>query len=177
MLAQFPTVNKVLLTARTFVSVSMMKRFVILETLRGAETIFVFHEVKIDVTLGGGNYSSLKSIIFSSSSPTLFFLLFTSLLPPFSQYQKMGGTWEEHGRNVFVSPSLLLSFPIDTKAKFYRRQSEVLSKTYRTSIEHLSKTYRTPIEESMCQLFYPPPQGLSDAQKNGHIAKYLLFDK
>ena len=86
MLAQFPTVNKVLLTARTFVSVSMMKRFVILETLRGAETIFVFHEVKIDVTLGGGNYSSLKSIIFSSSSPTLFFLLFTSLLPPFSQY-------------------------------------------------------------------------------------------
>ena len=131
MVTQFPTVNKVLLTARTFVSVSMMKRFVILETLRGAETIFVFHEVKIDVTLGGGNYSSLKSIIFSSSSPTLFFLLFTSLLPPFSQYQKMGGTWEVLGRNVFVLPSLLLCFPIDTKAKFYRRQSEVLSKTYR----------------------------------------------
>ena len=61
MLAHFPTVNKVLLTARTLVNVSMMKRFVILETLRGAETIFVFHEVKIDVTSGGGKYSSLKA--------------------------------------------------------------------------------------------------------------------
>ena len=98
-----------------------------------------------------------------------------------------------------MSPSLLLCFPFDTKAKFYRRQSEVLSKTYRTSIEdlsniyrrsiehlsktyrrpieHLSKTYRRPIEESMYQLFYPPPYGLSDAPKNGHIAMYLLFDK
>ena len=58
----------------------------------------------------------------------------------------LGGTWEEHGRNVFVSPSLLLRFPIDTKAKFYRRQSEVLSKIYRRPIEDLSKTYRTSIE-------------------------------
>ena len=62
MLAQFPTVNKVLLTARSFVSVSTMKRFVIVETLRGvSETIFVFHEVKIDVTSGGGKYSSRKA--------------------------------------------------------------------------------------------------------------------
>ena len=80
-------------------------------------------------------------------------------------------------RIILFSPSLRLCFPFDDKAKFYRRQSEVLSKTYRTSIEHLSKTYRTPIEDSMCQLFYPPPYGLSVAQKNGHIAKYLLFDK
>ena len=62
MVTQFPTVNKVLLTARTFVSVSMMKRFVIVETLRGgSETIFMFHEVKIDVTSGGGKYSSRKA--------------------------------------------------------------------------------------------------------------------
>ena len=61
MVTQFPTVNKVLLTARTFVSVSMMKRFVIVETLTGvSETIFVFHEVKIDVTSGGSKYSSRK---------------------------------------------------------------------------------------------------------------------
>ena len=59
----------------------------------------------------------------------------------------LGGTWEEHGRNVFVSPSLLLRFPIDTKAKFYRRQSEVLSKFYRRSIEDLSNIYRTSIED------------------------------
>ena len=57
MVTQFPTVNKVLLTAKTFVSVSTMKRFVIVETLRGvSETIFVFPEVKIDVTLGGSKY-------------------------------------------------------------------------------------------------------------------------
>ena len=50
------------LPARAFVSVSTMKRFVIVETLRGvSETIFVFHEVKIDVTSGGGKYSSLKA--------------------------------------------------------------------------------------------------------------------
>ena len=48
--------------------------------------------------------------------------------------------------------SILLTFPllprlfIDTKAKFYRRQSEVLSKTKRRSIEDLSKIYRRPIE-------------------------------
>ena len=82
-----------------------------------------------------------------------------SLFPPFSQYQKMGGTWEELGRNVFVSPSLLLCFPFDTKAKFYRRQSEVLSKTKRSSIEDLSNIYRRPIEvlsNDFCfQLTYP----------------------
>ena len=62
MVTQFPTVNKVLLTAKTFVSVSTMKRFVIVEPLWGvSETIFVFHEVKIDVTSGGGKYSSLKA--------------------------------------------------------------------------------------------------------------------
>ena len=117
-----------------------------------------------------------------------FYVPFPSLFPISKNGRYLGGTWEVHGRNVFVSPSLLLCFPIDTKAKFYRRQSEVLSNTYRTPIEHLSniyrtsiedlsKTYRRPIEESMCQLFYPPPYGLSDAPKNGHIAKYLLFDK
>ena len=71
-------------------------------------------------------------------SPSLF------LISKFGRY--LGGTWEEHGRNVFVLPSLLLCFPIDTKAKFYRRQSEVLSKIYRTPIEDLSNTYRTSIE-------------------------------
>ena len=55
-------------------------------------------------------------------------------------------------RIILFSPSLRLCFPFDDKAKFYRRQSEVLSKTYRTPIEHLSKFYRRPIEESMCQL-------------------------
>ena len=42
-------------------------------------------------------------------------------------------------RIILFSPSLRLCFPFDDKAKFYRRQSEVLSKTYRTSIEDLSK--------------------------------------
>ena len=71
-----------------------------------------------------------------------FYVPSPSLFPILENGRYLGGTWEEHGRNVFVSPSLLLCFPIDTKAKFYRRQSEVLSKTYRTSIEDLSKTYR-----------------------------------
>ena len=35
---------------------------------------------------------------------------------------------------------------IDVKAKFYRRQSEVLSKTKRSSIEDKAKFYRRPIE-------------------------------
>ena len=117
-----------------------------------------------------------------------FYVPSPSLFPILENGRYLGGTWEVLGRNVFVSPSLLLCFLIDTKAKFYRRQSEVLSKIYRRPIEHLSKTYRrpiehlsniyrTPIEESMYQLFYPPPYDLSDAPKNGHIAKYLLFDK
>ena len=39
-------------------------------------------------------------------SNTLF-LLFTSLFPPFSQFQKMGGTWEVLGRNnsPFLPPT------------------------------------------------------------------------
>ena len=92
-----------------------------------------------------------------------FYVPFPSLFPISKNGRYLGGTWEELGRNVFVSPSLLLCFPFDTKAKFYRRPIEHLSKTYRTSIEHLSNTYRTsiehlskfyrrPIEESMCQL-------------------------
>ena len=48
---------------------------------------------------------------------------------------------------VLVQPSLLLCFPFDAKAKFYRRESEVLSKRKRSSIEHLSKTYRRSIED------------------------------
>ena len=108
-----------------------------------------------------------KSIIFSSSSLTLFFLLFTSLFPPFSQFQKMGGTWEEHGRNVFVSPSLLLCFPIVSKPNLassfslhslifrivlvspslcLRFISEDKAKVKRSSIEDLSNIYRRPIE-------------------------------
>ena len=75
-----------------------------------------------------------------------FYVPFPSLFPISKNGRYLGGTWEEHGRNVFVSPSLLLRFPIDTKAKFYRRQSEVLSKIYRTPIEDLSNTYRTSIE-------------------------------
>ena len=49
--------------------------------------------------------------------------------------------------SVLVQPSLLLCFPFDAKAKFYRRESEVLSNIYRRPIEHLSKTYRTSIED------------------------------
>ena len=75
-----------------------------------------------------------------------FYVPSPSLFPISKNGRYLGGTWEEHGRNVFVLPSLLLCFPIDTKAKFYRRQSEVLSKTYRTSIEDLSNIYRRPIE-------------------------------
>ena len=48
---------------------------------------------------------------------------------------------------------------IEDKAKFYRRQSEVLSKTKRSSIEDLSNIYRRPIEvlsNDFCfQLTYP----------------------
>ena len=99
-----------------------------------------------------------KSIIFSSSSLTLFFLLFTSLFPPFSQFQKMGGTWEVLGRNMGGTFSFYLRYffafhsipkrsSIEDKAKFYRRPIEHLSKTYRTSIEDLSKTYRRRGEE------------------------------
>ena len=76
-----------------------------------------------------------------------FYVPFPSLFPISKNGRYLGGTWEVHGRNVFVLPSLRLSFPIDTKAKFYRRQSEVLSKIYRTPIEHLSNTYRRPIED------------------------------
>ena len=99
-----------------------------------------------------------KEYYFRDFFSTLIPLTSASLFPPFCHFQKMGltwdllgrylgGTWEEHGRNVFVSPSLLLCFPFDAKAKFYRRESEVLSNIYRTSIEHLSKTYRTSIED------------------------------
>ena len=101
-----------------------------------------------------------KSIIFSSSSLTLFFLLFTSLLPPFSQFQKMGGTWEVLGRNMggtflfylryfFAFQSIPKRSSIEDKAKFYRRPIEHLSNTYRTPIEDLSKTYRAPIEDGV----------------------------
>ena len=111
----------------------------------------------------------------------------------------MGGTFSFYLRYFFAFHSIPKRSSIEDKAKFYRRSIEHLSKTYRTPIEDLSKTYRTsiedlsktyrrpiedlsktyrrPIEESMCQLFYPPPYGLSDAPKNGHIAMYLLFDK
>ena len=81
---------------------------------------------------------------------------FYVLFPPFSQFQKMGGTWEERFRFTFVT-SLLSN----------RYQSEVLSKRKRSCIEHLSKTYRTSIEEIMGQIFYPPPYGLSVMPKKG----------
>ena len=61
---------------------------------------------------------------------------FYVLFPPFSQFQKMGGTWEERFRFTFVT-SLLSN----------RYQSEVLSKTKRSSIEDLSNIYRRPIED------------------------------
>ena len=102
----------------------------------------------------------LKSIIFSSSCLTLFFLPF----PIFKKWELlgsyMGGTWEERFRftfvsfcfpivskrnlassfslhslifrTVLVSPSLRLCFPIDSKAKFYRCQSEVKAKVKRS---------------------------------------------
>ena len=76
-----------------------------------------------------------------------FYVPSPSLFPISENGRYLGGTWEEHGRNVFVLPSLLLCFPFDTKAKFYRSSIEVLSKFYRSSIEDLSKTYRTPIED------------------------------
>ena len=119
----------------------------------------------------------LKSIIFSSSCLTLFFLPF----PIFKKWELlgsyMGGTWEERFRftfvsfcfpivlkrsltssfslhslifrTVLVSPSLRLCFPIDAKAKFYRCQSEGKAKFYRTSIKDLSNTYRRPIEDGV----------------------------
>ena len=95
-----------------------------------------------------------------------FYVPSPSLFPISKNGRYLGGTWEERFRFTFVTSSL-----------FNRYQSEGLSKTKRSSIEDLSNIYRRPIEESMCQLFYPPPYGLSDAPKNGHIAKYLLFDK
>ena len=117
----------------------------------------------------------LKSIIFSSSCLTLFFLPF----PIFKKWELLGSymgvTWEERFRftfvsfcfpivsnsnlassfslhslifrTVLVSPSLRLCFPIDAKAKFYRCQSEGKAKFYRSSIEDLSKTYRRSIED------------------------------
>ena len=105
------------------------------------------------------NINPEKHSILVFLSNTLF-LLFTSLLPPFPQYQKMGGTWEELGRNMggtfsfhlryfFAFQSIPKRSPIEDKAKFYRRPIEHLSKTYRRPIEHLSKTYRRPIEEGV----------------------------
>ena len=124
-----------------------MKRFVIVETLRGvSETIFVFHEGN----LGRQQIYPEKHNILVFLSNTLFppfYVPSPSLFPISENGRYLGGTWEVLGRNVFVLPSLLLCFPIDTKAKFYRRQSEVLSKTYRTPIEDLSNIYRTPIED------------------------------
>ena len=56
-----------------------MMQYVILETLTGvSEIILVFHEAKKDVTSGRQQIFIPKSIIFSSSSLTLFSLLFTS---------------------------------------------------------------------------------------------------
>ena len=76
-----------------------------------------------------------------------FYVPFPSLFPMLENGRYLGGTWEVLGRNVFISPSLRLCFPIDIKAKFYRRQSEHLSNIYRRPIEHLSKIYRRPIED------------------------------
>ena len=130
----------------------------------------------------------LKSIIFSSSCLTLFFLPF----PIFKKWELlgsyMGGTWEERFRFTFVSfyfpivsnrnlassfslhsllfrivlvsPSLRLCFPIDAKAKFYRCQSEGKAKFYRTSIEDLSNIYRTSIED-LSKTYRRPIEDLS----------------
>ena len=132
-----------------------MKRFVIVETLKGvSETIIVFHEVKIDVTLGGGNYSSLKSIIFSSSSPTLFFSFLRLFSLPFPNFKKwevlgrnLGGTWEERFRFTFVTSLLSIRYQSEVLSKTKRSSIEDLSNIYRTSIEHLSNIYRRPIED------------------------------
>ena len=78
---------------------------------------------------------------------TLFFLLFTSLFPPFSQFQKMGGTWEELGRYLGGTWEERFRFTFVTSLLSNRYQSEVLSKTKRSSIEDLSNIYRRPIED------------------------------
>ena len=92
--------------------------------------LFVFHEVKIDVTLGG-TWEVLG--------------------------RNMGGTFSFHLRYFFAFQSMPKRRSIEVKAKFYRTSIEHLSNIYRRPIEDLSKTYRTSIEECMCQLFYPPP--------------------
>ena len=92
----------------------------------------------------------------------------------FSHYSLFFALFSFHLRLVFVFQSKSKRSSIEVKAKFYRTSIEDLSNIYRRLIEDLSNTYRRPIEESMCQRFYPPPQGLSVA--NGQIAKYLPID-
>ena len=83
--------------------------------------------------------------------------------------------------------SILLTFPllprlfIDTKAKFYRRQSEVLSKTKRSSIEDKAKIYRRPIEdlsktyrtsiEHLSNIYRRPIEDLSNIYRR--VNKYI----
>ena len=80
-------------------------------------------------------------------SNTLFFLLFTSLFPPFSQFQKMGGTWEELGRYMGGTFSFYLRYVLAFQSIPKRSSIEDKAKFYRRSIEHLSNIYRTPIED------------------------------
>ena len=151
MLSHFPTVNKVLITARTFVSVSMMKRFVIVETFTGvSEIIIVFHEVKIDVTLEAANIHPEKHNILVFLSNTVF----PPFYVPFPNIKKwevlgrnLGGTFSFYLRYFFAFQSIPKRSSIEDKAKFYRRPIEDLSNIYRRPIEDLSNIYRRPIED------------------------------
>ena len=79
----------------------------------------------------------------------------------------LGVTWEEHGRNVFVSPSLVLCFPIVSKRSLTSSFSphslifrtvlvspslrlcfsiDAKAKVYRCQSEGKAKFYRTSIE-------------------------------
>ena len=102
-----------------------------------------------------------KSIVFSSSSLTLFFSFLLPFSLPFPNIRKwevlgrnLGGTWEERFRFTFVT-SLLSN----------RYQSEVLSKTKRSSIEDLSNIYRRPIEDLSNIYRRPIEEGVKREQR------------
>ena len=107
--------------------------------------------------------------------------LSNTLFSPFSHFQKMGVTWEEHGRNVFVSPSLVLCFPIVSKRSLTSSFSlhslifrtvlvspslrlcfsiDAKAKFYRCQSEGKAKFYRSSIED-LSNIYRRPIEHLS----------------
>ena len=70
-----------------------------------------------------------------------------TLLLPFIFIRYYSSLFSFNLRYFFAFHSMPKRSSIEEKAKFYRRESEVLSNIYRRPIEHLSKTYRTSIED------------------------------